>query len=118
MALRGLKVIEMAGLAPIPYCGQILKDYGANVIRIDRAGTQDFGIIPQGQRLYLGSSFNLDQQSRGKHSVAVNMKSPGGQQVIQDLSAKSDVILDPFRPGVMERLGCGPGRFIRKKGRY
>lgn len=46
------------------------------------------------------------------------MKSPGGQQVIQDLSAKSDVILDPFRPGVMERLGCGPGRFIRKKGRY
>ena len=71
-----------------------------------------------GQRLYLGSSFNLDQQSRGKHSVAVNMKSPGGQQVIQDLSAKSDVILDPFRPGVMERLGCGPGRFIRKKCRY
>ena len=46
------------------------------------------------------------------------MKSPGGQQVIQDLSAKSDVILDPFRPGVMERLGCGPGRFIRKKGWY
>lgn len=45
MALRGLKVIEMAGLAPIPYCGQILKDYGANVIRIDRAGIQDFGII-------------------------------------------------------------------------
>ena len=51
----------------------------------------------------------MDQQSRGKHSVAVNMKSSGGQQVIQDLSAKSDVILDPFRPGVMERLGCGPG---------
>ena len=68
----------------------------------------------RGQRLYLGSSFNLDQQSRGKHSVAVNMKSSGGQQVIQDLSAKSDVILDPFRPGVMERLGCGPGWCIFK----
>lgn len=69
----------------------------------------------RGQRLYLGSSFNLDQQSRGKHSVGVNMKSAGGQKVIQDLSAKSDVILDPFRPGVMERLGCGPGRCNLKR---
>jgi len=68
----------------------------------------------RGQRLYLGSSFNLDQQSRGKHSVAVNMKSAGGQQVIQDLSAKSDVILDPFRPGVMERLGCGPDVLLER----
>ena len=46
MALRGLKVIEMAGLAPIPYCGQILKDYGATVIRIDRAGIKAFRIVP------------------------------------------------------------------------
>ena len=44
MALRGLKVIEMAGLAPIPYCGQILKDYGATVIRIDRAGIKTFAL--------------------------------------------------------------------------
>ena len=52
MALRGLKVIEMAGLAPIPYCGQILKDYGATVIRIDRAGIKSFRIMPRSKIIF------------------------------------------------------------------
>jgi len=51
----------------------------------------------------------VDQQSRGKMSIGVNMKMDQGQKLIQKLSSKSDVILDPFRPGVMERLNCGPG---------
>ena len=54
----------------------------------------------------------MDQQSRGKKSIAVNMKSSDGQQLIQKISSNSDVILDPFRPGVMERLNCGPGKRI------
>jgi alpha-methylacyl-CoA racemase len=96
MALRGIKVLEMAGLAPVPYATQVLRDYGAEVIRIDRAGVK----------------FNMDQQSRGKSSIAINMKHPDGQGLIQKLAEKCDVIVDPFRPGVMERLNCGPENLL------
>ena len=62
------------------------------MIRIDRAG----------------SGFNIDQQSRGKSSIAINMKSDQGAAVVRRLTDTADVFLDPFRPGVMERLNVGP----------
>ena len=96
MALRGVRVLEMSGLAPVPYCGQVLRDYGADVIRVDRAGAK----------------FNIDRQTRGKKSIALNMKSPAGQGILRKLATGSDVILDPFRPGVMERLNCGPDELL------
>jgi alpha-methylacyl-CoA racemase len=90
-ALQGIRVIEMAGLAPAPFCGMILADFGADVVRVDRVGA--------------GS---MDQLARGKRSVAVNLKSPDGVETVLRLAATADVLLEPFRPGVMERLGLGP----------
>ena len=90
-ALQGIRVVEMAGLAPAPYCGMILADFGADVVRVDRVGA--------------GS---MDQLARGKRSVAVNLKSPEGVETVLRLVEKADVLLEPYRPGVMERLGLGP----------
>jgi alpha-methylacyl-CoA racemase len=90
-ALEGIKVIEMAGLAPAPYCGLILADFGADVVRVDRPGA--------------GS---MDHLARGKRSAAVNLKDPQGVEAVLRLVEKADVLIEPFRPGVMERLGLGP----------
>ena len=90
-ALQGIRVVEMAGLAPAPFCGMILADFGADVVRVDRGGA--------------GS---MDQLARGKRSLAVNLKSPEGVETVLRLIEKADVLLEPYRPGVMERLGLGP----------
>ena len=90
-ALSGIKVVEMAGLAPAPYCGMILADFGADVVRVDRVGAGSMDIL-----------------ARGKRSVAVNLKDPKGVETVLRLAEKADVLLEPFRPGVMERLGLGP----------
>ena len=91
MALAGVRVLEFAGLAPAPFCGMILADFGAEVIRIDRmtGGSRDF-------------------LSRGKKSIQVNLKSEEGKKIVLDLCASADILLEPFRPGVMEKLGLGP----------
>lgn len=90
-ALDGIRVIEMAGLAPAPYCGMILADHGADVIRVDRVGSR-----------------SPDLLARGKRSVGVNLKDPAGIETLLRLVDTADVLLEPFRPGVMERLGLGP----------
>src|SRR5262245_25601726 len=90
-ALEGIRVVEMAGLAPAPFCGLILADFGADVVRVDRVGA--------------GS---VDQLARGKRSAAVNLKSPEGVATVLRLIDRADVLLEPYRPGVMERLGLGP----------
>jgi alpha-methylacyl-CoA racemase len=90
-ALQGIRVIEMAGLAPAPFCGMILADFGADVVRVDRVG-----------------SGSMDYLARGKRSVAVNLKDPAGVETVLRLVDQADVLLEPYRPGVMERLGLGP----------
>jgi alpha-methylacyl-CoA racemase len=90
-ALQGIRVVEMAGLAPAPFCGMILADFGADVVRVDRVGAATF-----------------DYLARGKRSVAVNLKSPDGVETVLRLVDRADVLLEPYRPGVMERLGLGP----------
>jgi alpha-methylacyl-CoA racemase len=90
-ALQGIRVVEMAGLAPAPYCGLILADFGADVVRVDRIGAPSF-----------------DQLSRGKRSIGVNLKSADGVATVLRLLDSADVLLEPYRPGVMERLGLGP----------
>ncbi|KAI2470305.1 CoA-transferase family III [Annulohypoxylon bovei var. microspora] len=92
--LRGLKVLEFAGLAPGPFAGLLLADAGANVLRIDRHTS---GAVP-----------TPDMLTRHKSSIAVNLKSPDGVEVIKELAKGADVIIDPFRPGVLEKLGIGP----------
>ncbi|KAJ7363982.1 CoA-transferase family III domain-containing protein [Mycena albidolilacea] len=95
MALSGLKVIEFAGLAPGPFAGLILADNGASVIRIDRPGAPSSDIL-----------------CRGKKSAAINPKTSSGKAALLRLVASADVLIDPFRPGVMERLGLGPEVFL------
>ena len=95
--LEGIRVIEMAGLAPAPYAGMILSDFGADVIRVDRAPASNKHFDP-----------TRDYLARGKRSVAVNLKDSEGIEAVFKLLESSDVLLEPFRPGVMEKLGLGP----------
>jgi alpha-methylacyl-CoA racemase len=90
-ALDGIRVIEMGGLAPGPYCGMILADFGADLVRVDRVGAATMDLI-----------------ARGKRSVALNMKDPKGIDALLRLLDGADVLIDPFRPGVLARLGAGP----------
>ncbi|CAB0014350.1 unnamed protein product [Nesidiocoris tenuis] len=94
MALKGVQVLEIAGLAPGPFCGMVFADFGARVIRIDKLADDNFG----------AENF----LAHGKQSVALNFKTSEGIDAFKRLSSKSDVVIDPFRPGVMERLKIGP----------
>ncbi|KAJ2902198.1 putative alpha-methylacyl- racemase protein [Zalerion maritima] len=92
--LVGLKVLEFAGLAPGPFAGMLLADAGASVLRIDRASPNQ--------------TPTDDLLTRHKSSIAVNLKSPEGVDLVKELARHADVVIDPFRPGVLERLGLGP----------
>ncbi|XP_055693048.1 alpha-methylacyl-CoA racemase [Lutzomyia longipalpis] len=91
MALKGVRVLELAGLAPAPFCGMILSDFGATVTRIDKA-PQNF----------------LDTLKDGKRNIAINLKHEEGRNIVRKLCRVSDVLIEPYRPGIMEKLGLGP----------
>ena len=97
--LAGYRVIEMAGIGPAPFCAMLLADMGAEVIRVDRREKADLGISRQ-------PSFEVF--NRGRPSVAVDLKTPAGVEVVKRLVASADALIEGFRPGVMERLGLGP----------
>ncbi|ATE65082.1 CaiB/BaiF CoA transferase family protein [Rhizorhabdus dicambivorans] len=92
--LSGLKVVEFAGLGPAPFCGMLLSDLGADVIRIDRKGGRAPG--------------KFDPTARGRRSVAFDLKKPEAVAACLELIAGADALIEGFRPGVMERLGLGP----------
>lgn len=96
--LRGLRVVELAGLGPGPFAAMMLADLGADVVRVDRvnAGVQLFG------------DPRLDLLNRGKRSVAVDLKHPRGAELVLALTDRAQVLIEGFRPGVAERLGVGP----------
>jgi alpha-methylacyl-CoA racemase len=95
--LRGVRVVELAGLGPAPFAAMLLADLGADVIRIDRPGG---GLAAAPQR--------YDLLLRGRPRVAVDLKRPEGVRVVKDLVAAADALVEGFRPGVAERLGLGP----------
>ncbi len=92
--LAGVKVVEIAGIGPGPFCAMMLADMGAEVIRVDRKGAKG------------GSKFDVLQ--RGRKSIAVDLKKPEGVETVLKLIDKADALIEGFRPGVMERLGLGP----------
>ncbi|MBZ5736013.1 CoA transferase [Nocardioides sp. TRM66260-LWL] len=94
--LRGLKVVEIAGIGPGPHACMILADLGADVIRVERPG---------GQLLAGGATMLLN---RGRPSVALNLKDPEATKVVLELVRDADVLVEGLRPGVCERLGIGP----------
>ena len=96
--LSKVRVLELAGLAPVPMAGMILADFGASVIRIDK--------MEQG--------FAEDSLARGKKSIMVDLKNKKGIDVVKRLSKNADVLMDPFRPNVMEKLGLGPDTLLKE----
>jgi alpha-methylacyl-CoA racemase len=98
--LAGFRIVEMAGIGPAPFAAMLFADMGAEVIRVDRRETTDLGIP--------GREPKFDVLHRGRRSVAVDVKSQAGRDVVKRLAAKADAVIEGFRPGVMERLGLGP----------
>ena len=102
--LQGLKVLEFAGLAPGPFAGLLLADAGADVLRIDRVTRRNASNTSDGT----DSTTAPDMLTRHKRSITVDLKTAGGVRLVKELARTADVIIEPFRPGVMERLGIGP----------
>ena len=97
--LAGVRVIEMSAIGPVPHCGLVLAEMGAEVVRLDRAGISDLGVpVPP----------RFDALARGKRSIVLDLKADEGRQAALRLIAAQDVLIEGFRPGVMERLGLGP----------
>ncbi len=95
--LSGIRIIEMAGIGPGPFCGMLLSDMGAEVIRIDRTALKD----ASGTR-------TLRLMERGRRSVGLDLKQPEAIEIALKLIDSADALFEGFRPGVMERLGLGP----------
>jgi alpha-methylacyl-CoA racemase len=97
--LAGVKIVEMAGIGPGPMCALSLSDLGATILRIERREPSGLG-IPRPAK--------YDLMTRGRKLLALDLKDARATAVILDLVAEADAVLEPFRPGVMERLGLGP----------
>jgi alpha-methylacyl-CoA racemase len=103
--LTGIRVLEIAGLGASPFCGMMLADMGADVVRVDRAGT---------------SLSELDRRNpllRSRKSIALDLKNAGDVSVLLQLVEKADALIEGFRPGVAERLGFGPDICLQRNPR-
>lgn len=92
--LAGIRIVEFAGIGPGPFCGMLLADLGADVVRIDRADSVGRG--------------RPDVFNRGKRSIAIDLKQADGVEAALSLMDRADGLIEGYRPGVMERLGLGP----------
>ena len=99
--LTGIKIIEFAGIGPGPFCGMLLSDLGADVVRIDRAGKNRPGTP-------------VDVMSRGKRSIALDLKNQDEIETALKLLEQADGMIEGFRPGVLERLGLGPDVVLKR----
>jgi alpha-methylacyl-CoA racemase len=95
--LQGIKVVEMAGIGPGPFCAMLLADMGADVVRVERGAD------------VLGLQGKHDVTNRGKRRVQVDLKTTDGAAQVLALVEQADVLIEGFRPGVTERLGLGQG---------
>jgi len=95
--LDGVRIVEMGGIGPGPFAGMMLADMGAEVVRVERPGGISFFPEPR-----------FDVMQRGRRSIALEVKSPEGVEVVLELVGLADALIEGFRPGVMEGLGLGP----------
>ena len=105
--LSGFKIIELAGIGPGPFCGMMLADMGAEVIRVERfsAAAESAATAPK------------DILARNRRSIAVDLKSPAGIETVMRLIEGADALFEGFRPGVTERLGLGPDQCLERNER-
>ncbi len=96
--LRGVRILEVGGIGPIPFVGMMLSDMGAEIVRVER--------MPDPKRPDLAAHDGIVERNRRR--IAVDLKSPEGVELLLQLADQSDVLIEGYRPGVMERLGLGP----------
>jgi alpha-methylacyl-CoA racemase len=106
--LTGIKVLEIAGIGPGPFCGMLLSDMGADVLRVDRLQANDLGLPVEPK---------YDIMSRGRRSIALDLKQPAAIETVLALAARADALIEGFRPGVTERLGLGPDTCLARNPR-
>ncbi len=105
--LEGVRIVELGGLGPAPFCGMVLADLGADVILIERA---DLGT----GSLFVSAEYDLHR--RGKRSIAIDLKHEQGVQLVLRMLEDADALIEGFRPGVVERLGVGPAEALAANG--
>lgn len=93
--LAGVRIVEFAGMGPGPFAAMLLADFGAEIVRIDRAGEAEAPGVP-------------NPQTRGRRSIALNLKDPRALAIALDLVGTADALIEGYRPGTMEKLGLGP----------
>lgn len=107
-ALNGIRVVELGQLLAGPFCGQLLGDMGADVIKVEQPGSgdpmRDWG---QGE-----TKVNWEVIARNKRSVSVNLRVPEGQELVRKLAEKADILIENFKPGTMEKWGLGPDALL------
>ena len=106
-ALTDIRVIEVGTLLAGPFCGQLLADHGAEVIKVEPPGSGD-PMRAWGQEKADGKSLWWPVVGRGKKSVTINLREQAGQDLVRRLAAGADVLLENFRPGTLERWGLDP----------
>jgi formyl-CoA transferase len=103
--LQGVRVLELGSLIAGPYCAKTLGDFGAEVIKIEPPGEGD--PLRRWRRMRNGTSLWWQVQSRGKKSVTVDLRLPAGQEIVRALARRSQVVIENFRAGALERWGLG-----------
>ena len=104
--LAGIRIVELAGIGPVPFCSTLLADLGAEVLRVDRTEDSGLGVKSGATR--------FDVLARGRRSIAVDLKKKEGVETALKLIEQADGLLEGFRPGVMERLGLGPDVALKR----
>ena len=104
--LSGIRVLDLSRLLPGAYASQMLADYGADVIKIEEPGSGDYGRFMPPQ-LAGGMSLYFVAINRNKRSMTLNLKAPEGKEIFLRMVSQTDVVLESYRPGVMDRLGLG-----------
>jgi alpha-methylacyl-CoA racemase len=103
-SLADVRVLELGTIGPVPFCGALLADMGADVVRLDRIAPGDLGVeIPH----------RFDLYNRNKRSIALDLKDPRDVEIARRLAGAADILIEGFRPGVAERLGLGPAECHR-----
>ena len=103
--LHGVRVIELPAIGPVPFLGMLLADLGAEVVRVEK-------LVPDGMDALFAGAIG-----RGRRSIALDLRRPGGAEVVLRLCARSDALIEGFRPGVAERLGVGPDAALSRNAR-
>jgi len=106
--LAGVKVLELESLGPVPFCGMLFADLGADVLLVDRPSDPGLGFERERWS---------DVMLRGRRSITLDLKAPGGVGALLELVARADALVEGFRPGVLERIGLGPDVLLARNPR-